>query len=322
MNRHLIAALFGACAFGAAARAEPWRPPPGAVQLPLWPGPPPGARPDGPAEEVQAVPAEAKDWLVAGMPWTKVLNVSRPTITVYPPKEAGTGAAVVVFPGGGFNILAIDLEGTEVCDWLTSVGVACVLLKYRVPGSGPRWEGKRRVMPEKPAALQDAQRALSLVRHRAAEWKLDPRKIGVIGFSAGGYLAAAVSTYDKRAYPAVDEADRHSPRPDFAITLYPGHLAANYRDDMSRLNPRIRVTKGTPPTLMIHAQDDPVDPVEYSLLYHAALKKANVPVELHLYAEGKHAFGLRRTEQPITRWPELAQSWLKAIGMIPERRLP
>lgn len=295
------------------ARAEPWQPAAGHVQVPLWPGSPPDAKPAAGPEEL----AEAEN-LVAGKPWHDITNVSRPTYTVYPAKGANTGAAVIVYPGGGYRVLAIDLEGTEVCDWLTTRGVTCILLKYRVPGSGLHWDPilHKRVRPKTLTALQDAQRALSLIRFHASDWGINPGKIGVLGFSAGGHLVAAISTQRERTYPAVDEADSVSARPDFAIALYPGHLSINYREDLSKLNPTIRVTEKTPPTLLVHAQDDPVDPVEYSLLYYVALKKAGVPVELHLFAEGKHAFGLRRTDLPITRWPALAEEWLRTIKMI------
>ena len=248
--------------------------------------------------------------LVGGKPWVYVANVSQPTMTVYSPVGRNTGAAVVVFPGGGYNVLAIDLEGTEACDWLTSKGITCVLLKYRVPcaTSGPY----RNCL----AALQDAQRTIGLLRSRAAQWHIDPRKIGVLGFSAGGHMVATTSThFDKRLYPSVDAADSTSCRPDFAIALYPGHLAIRGR--LSTMNPDVRVTGRTPPTLLIQAEDDPVDPVENSLVYHAALRKAGVPTELHLYVKGGHAFGLRRTTSPITEWPQLAEQWLAAIGVIP-----
>lgn len=233
-------------------------------------------------------------------------------MTVYSPKGKNTGAAMVVFPGGGYEILAIDLQGTEICDWLTSRGITAVLLKYRVPSreSGPYGEST--------AALQDAQRAIGLVRLHATEWQIDPHKIGVIGFSAGGHMVAAVSThFDKRAYAAVDAADKESCRPDFAIAEYPGHLCNN--DDKNfELNPNVPVTRNTPPTFLLQAENDDVDPVRESLVYYIALKKAGVPVEMHLYAEGGHAFGIRRTKFPITRWPELVETWLKTIGMISE----
>jgi acetyl esterase/lipase len=255
------------------------------------------------------VDAEGAPKLVGGRPWVYVANVSIPTITVYAPKGKNTGAAVIVFPGGGYNVLAIDLEGTEACDWLTSKGIACVLLKYRVPcvKVGP--------YRDCPTALQDAQRAVGLVRFNAARWHIDPRRIGVLGFSAGGHLVAAVSThFEKRLYPAVDAADKESARPDFAVALYPGHLAVPEKNFV--LNPDIRVTARTTPTFLLHAKDDPVDPVENSLVYYAALRKAGVPAEKHVYAKGGHAFALRRTESPIRAWPQLVETWLRKIGML------
>jgi acetyl esterase/lipase len=243
-------------------------------------------------------------------------KVSKPTMTVYSPSGKNTGAAVVVFPGGGYRILAIDLEGTEVCDWLTSKGITCVLLKYRVPGDG--LSPKSGAYPDSPMALEDAQRTLSLVRLHAAEWGIDPHKIGVLGFSAGGHLVAAISThFKKRLYPAVDAADKESCRPEFGVALYPGHMLENTSRDF-QLNPYVPVTSETPPTFLLQAEDDPVDTVKNSLVYYAALKKAGVPVEMHLYAHGGHAFGLRRTKFPITGWPELAEAWLGTIGMISE----
>jgi acetyl esterase/lipase len=257
--------------------------------------------------------------LVAGRPWVYVANVSRPTMTIYSPNGKNTGAAVVVFPGGGYQVLAIDLEGTEVCDWLTSKGITCVLLKYRVPDSGMHWDArcKCEMNPRAPMALEDAQRTLGLVRFHAAQYHVDPHKIGVLGFSAGGHLVADISThFDKRLYPAVDAADKVSCRPDFAVALYPGHLWIS--PTKFELNPDIAVTHQTPPTFLVQAENDPVDSVNNSLVYYVALKNAGVPAEMHLYAEGKHAFGLRPTDFPITRWPELVTNWLGAIGMIPE----
>jgi len=246
-----------------------------------------------------------------------VSNVSQPTMTVYSPNGKNTGAAVVVFPGGGYLDLAIDLEGTEICDWLTSKGITCVLLKYRVPGEG--LYPKSGPYPDSPMALEDAQRTVGLVRFHAAEWHIDPHRIGVLGFSAGGHMAAAMSThFEHRLYPAVDAADKESCRPDFAVAIYPGHLslAAN----SFGLNPdiRIHITRQTPPTFLLQNEDDHVDRVEDSLSYYAALKKAGVPVEMHLYARGGHAFGLRRTKLPVTGWPQLVETWLGTIGMISE----
>ena len=256
------------------------------------------------------------DHLVAGRPWTYISNVSRPTLTVYSPTGKNTGAAVIVFPGGGYQILAIDLEGTEVCDWLTSQGITCVLLKYRVPNAGPSWDqqcGCDR-NTRSSMALEDAQRTISLVRFHAAEWHIDPHKIGVLGFSAGGHLVAMVSThFEARVYAAVDSADKESSRPDFAVALYPGHLFDYAKDS---LNADLYVTKNTPPTFLLHAENDNVDGPSNSLSYYTALKDAGVRAELHMYAEGRHAFGLRRTAFPITAWPHLVETWLQTIGII------
>lgn len=306
----LIGALFIVFAFGGVSAQTPgWQPSPGHTQVPIWPGTVPDAVSVAGPEDTRPV----NDSPVAGKPWVEVGKVSQPTMTVYSPEGQNTGAAVVVFPGGGYWILAIDLEGTEVCDWLTSKGITCVLLKYRVPGEGlfPR-SGP---YPKSAMALEDAQRTLGLVRFHAAEWHIDPHKIGVLGFSAGGHLVAATSThYRRRLYPAVDAADKESCRPDFAVALYPGHLSLEPR--IFELNPDIHVTSQTPPTFLLQAEDDPVDPVEHSLVYYAALREAKVPVEMHLYARGGHAFGLRRTEFPITAWPQLVETWLGTIGMI------
>jgi acetyl esterase/lipase len=300
-----------ACA-GLLAQRPAWQPSPGHTQVPLWPGNAPDAEFGPPSNTETAVTAKSP---VAGMPWLAVQNVSRPTMTVYSPKGKNTGAAVVVFPGGGYNVLAIDLEGTEVCNWLASKGITCVLLKYRVPDSGPRWNGQRQINPKAPMALQDAQRTIGLIRLHAAEYHIDPHRIGVLGFSAGGHLVADISThFDKRLYPAVDAADKESCRPDFAVALYPGHLWIE--SEKFELNPDIPITRQTPPTFLLQAENDPVDTVNNSLVYYIALKKAGVPVEMHLYAEGKHAFGLRRTQYPITRWPELVETWLRTIGLI------
>jgi acetyl esterase/lipase len=313
----LIFALCVAFACGGlSAQTTVWQPSPGHTQVPIWPGAVPDAAavlPAGP-ETVEV----SKD-LIAGKPVTSVSNVSRPTMTVYPPREKNTGAAVVVFPGGGYQILAIDLEGTEVCDWLTSKGITCVLSKYRVPDSGPAWHDDCHcnIHPKAPTALEDAQRAVGLVRFHAAEWHIDPHKIGVLGFSAGGHVVANISThFAQRAYAPVDAADKVSCRPDFAVAVYPGHMLEHTTKEFG-LNPEIPVTERTPPTFLLQAENDNVDGVKQSLVYYIALKNAGVPVEMHLYAQGGHAFGLRRTELPITGWPQLVETWLGTIGMIP-----
>lgn len=231
----------------AVAPARAWLPPPGHVQIPLWPTVVPDALPHPRPESVGT--GEGK------RPWTKVGDVSRPTITVYTATRQNTGAAAVVFPGGGYQVLAMDLEGTDICDWLSGRGITCVLLKYRVPNSGPTWTNGGRYYPKVQTALQDAQRALGLVRQHADDWGVDPHRVGVIGFSAGGHLVAAVSThFTRRTYPSVDAADAQSCRPDFAIAVYPGHLWAHEDADHAKrdpthlpLRPDITVTADTPP---------------------------------------------------------------------------
>jgi acetyl esterase/lipase len=315
----LIFALCVVVAIGSeTALADSWQPSPVHAQVPIWPGTVPDAIPNPKPESVG--PPAGREW------WPRANDVSRPTMTVYAPKDRNTGVAVVVFPGGGYQFLAMDLEGTEICDWLTTRGITCVLLKYRVPGSGPWWDEKnnRRVYPKVQTALQDAQRTLGLVRQHAVEWHVDPHKVGVIGFSAGGHLVAAVSThFAQRTYAPVDAADTLSCRPDFAIAVYPGHLWAHEDEDHATRNetelslrPDIAVRADSPPTFLLQAEDDNVDGVEQSLAYYVALQKAGVPTEMHLYAQGGHAFGLRPSKLPIAQWPRLVETWLGTIGMI------
>lgn len=287
-----------------------WRPTPGHIQIPLWPATPPDARPGIGAEAVHHAvePGTTTRKLVGGKPYAYIENVSQPTMTVYAPTARTTGAAVIVYPGGGFSVLAMDIEGTEVCDWLTSEGVTCVLLKYRVPCE------HRGPYRECPQAHQDAQRAMRILRSRAREWGIDPHRIGVLGFSAGAHMAIMSSTRFSHTYPPVDGADSVSSRPDFALVLYPGRMA--YRQTNFAPNPDIRVTNRTPPTFLVHAYDDDMNPVENSLLYADALRTAGVPAEIHVYAKGGHAFGLRRTGLSASGWPLLAQEWLKVIGAL------
>ncbi|MBV8113176.1 MAG: alpha/beta hydrolase, partial [Silvibacterium sp.] len=308
MKRLIFASCMALAFCGLHAQQIVWQPSPGHAQVPIWPGAAPDPQPVKGPETVEIDPK----FLVAGSPVAGVSNVTRPTMTVYSPERKNTGAAVVVFPGGGYQMLAMDLEGTEVCDWLTAKGITCVLLKYRVTDVGPY--PKSGPYPESPMALEDAQRTVGLVRFHAAEWHIDPHKIGVLGFSAGGHLTAAISThYRKRLYPAIDAADSESCRPDFAVAIYPGHLSLSAAewdakqgarkfavphpanaDRQLSLNPAIPVTRATPPTFLLQAEDDHVDSVSDSLAYYIALEKAGVPAEMHLYAQGGHAFGLRR----------------------------
>ncbi len=298
--------IFAVLAAGSLAFAQTpaWQPAPGHVTLPLWPSGASGAAPNSAPEEDTTTP---KDNLIAGRPLVRLGHVSNPTLTLYEPSGDNTRAAVVVFPGGGYRILAIDLEGTEVCDWLNSAGITCVLVKYRVPDSGP--------YPKSPAALEDAQRALGMVRAHAAEWHIDPHRVGVLGFSAGAHLAAALSThFDRRLYDRIDAADDLSCRPDFAVIVYPGYLALAEKNFAP--NPDIPVTAQTPPSFIVQAEDDPVH-VENALVYFMALKNAKVPAELHVYANGGHGYGLRRTALPVTTWPAGVETWLHTIGMLP-----
>jgi acetyl esterase/lipase len=276
----------------------------GTSPVKLWPKGVPGEKAEIGVEKDLTT---AKDGLVAGKPVIRLGNVADPTLTVYsPPKDKDTGTAILVFPGGGYHILAMDLEGTEVCRWLNSIGVTGVLLKYRVPvpKGQPRYE----------APLQDAQRAMGIVRSHAAEWHIDAHHIGVLGFSAGGHLAAAISNnFVDRIYPAVDRADQLSCKPDFAVLIYPAYLTReNGRD---KLAPELEVTPQTPPTFLVQTEDDPVH-VENSLFYYLALKNAKVPAEMHLFSKGGHGYGLRRTEAPVTEWPALLDGWLHKSGFI------
>ena len=275
------------------------------ASLPLWPGTPPGENGGlGPEKDT----TKPTDSLIAGKPVVRLGPVSNPSMTLYrAPQDKNTGATVVVFPGGGYTILAMDLEGTEVCQWLNSLGVNCALVKYRVP--------VRAGLPRHGPPLQDAQRAVGMVRYRAAVWGLDPKRIGVLGFSAGGHLAAALSTnFDTRTYDAVDDADKLSCRPDFTLLIYPAYLTAK-SDQGPTLAPELKVTAHTPPSFLIQAEDDSVG-VENSLVYYAALRAARVPAEAHLFPIGGHGYGLRSTPQPITGWPHLAEAWLRALGVL------
>jgi acetyl esterase/lipase len=286
-----------------------WQPAAGHMQIPIWPSGVPAGASALPGPEADTTTPKMP--LIAGRPLLHLANVSVPTITLYKPaKQSGPAPAVVVFPGGGYQILAIDLEGTEVCDWLNSTGIACVLLKYRVPNTGP--------YPKSAEALQDAQRAVGLVRQHSAEWGINPKKIGVLGFSAGAHLAAALSThFDKRLYDSVDAADQFSCRPDFAVIVYPGYLAV--AEQGMKTNAEINPSSQTPPTFIVQAEDDPVH-VENSTNYFLQLKQAGVPAELHIYAEGGHGYGLRKTAMPVTGWPQLVDTWLDTIGVNPQNR--
>lgn len=248
----------------------------------------------------------ASSHLVAGQRVIRLGNVSQPTITVYrPSKLKANGTAVVVCPGGGYSILAMDLEGTEVCKWLNSIGVTGVLLKYRVP---MRVGDEKHILP-----LQDAQRALGLVRFHAKEWNIDPERVGILGFSAGGQLMGHLcNDCEKRAYDPLDKADQISCRPDFAMGIYPGVIVPI--DQKKPVQPELTVTSNTPPTFLVQTEDDSVH-VENSIFYYLALKNAHVPAELHLYAKGGHGYGLRPSKDLVSNWPKRAEEWLRGLGL-------
>lgn len=302
MTRIYLAA-FVLC-FGCIAFAEPGDPAPvdGKTTFRVWPDKAPGETGDVPPEAI--VNRKPKN----GVPVIRVGNVSEPTYTYYPaPEETNTGACVVVCPGGGYNILAWNLEGTEVCEWLNSVGVNGVLLKYRVP--------RRKGRPMHEAPLQDAQRTIRLVRRDAAKHGIDPRRIGILGFSAGGHLAATTSTNaDKPAYEAIDEADKLSARPDFTVLVYPAYLMTK-EVDVNKLVPEVVATKTTPPAIAIMTQDDGVK-VECAIGYFLALKRAKVPAEMHIYPTGGHGYGLRKSEHDVSNWPNRVGQWMKTRGLL------
>ncbi len=243
-----------------------------------------------------------------------VLDIAVPTMTIIPAKGRSTGTAIIVFPGGGFQKVFIDLEGTEICGWLTAKGITCIVSKYRAPGGDDFWDSKlqRQVTPAIPRALQDAQRTIRLVRFKAGELGINPHRIGVLGMSAGGYLVAQTSNIPKPTYRPVDTIDRISSRPDFAVALYPGHIC-RHGGSFDRTLP---ISKTAPPTFIAQAWNDPTDPVCNSLMYAAALDKVGVSTEVRLFAKGGHAFALRHGNEPVGIWPHLVEMWLGQIGML------
>jgi acetyl esterase/lipase len=279
----------------AATAAEP-------KEIPLWSQDPPG-------DSEQKIRPERNVESTTGRTTRRLTDISKPTLTVYRPEKNANGTAVIIAPGGGYNILAWDLEGLEVAQWLNTQGVTAFVLKYRVPRR-PGTPGNT----APPQAQHDAQRAISWVRHHAKDYELKTDKIGMLGFSAGGHLAAWTSTnFSKRSYEATDEVDQVSSRPDFSILIYPAYLADAKAPD--KLNADITVTEKTPPAFLAHAYDDGVAP-ENSIRYFQALKKAKVNAELHIYSTGGHGFGLRQDNKPVSNWPVRCQEWMKAQGLL------
>ena len=268
----------------------------------LWPKGAPGETEKLGPEQDMTKPNEG---MVAGKRVIRLGNVSDPTITIYP-AAAGkeTGCGVLVCPGGAYHILALDLEGTEVCEWLNSIGVTAALLKYRVPAR----KGQERSL----APLQDAQRAMGLIRSRASEWNI--KKLGILGFSAGGHLSARASNnYEKRAYESIDAADEQSCRPDFSVLVYPAYLTE--KAEPTKLTAGLSVATNTPPTFLVQTQDDGVG-VWNVMGYGLALQQAKVPFELHVYPKGGHGYGLRRTDKAVTLWPREVEVWLRQLGAL------
>jgi acetyl esterase/lipase len=265
----------------------------------LWPGKAPGEKADLGGEKY----IEAKKGQIEVK---RLTNVTEPTIAVYsPPKDKSVGVAVIVAPGGGYNILAIEHEGTQVCEWLNSLGVTAVLLKYRVP---------RRPMqtPDNLAMIQDAQRAVSLVRSKQSELGIDPKRVGMLGFSAGGHLTACACLMKKRMYEPVDKVDADFPHePNFGMLVYPAYLV----DKGGTLKPEYEVKKDSPPMFFAHSTDDGVSS-ENSVALYLALKKNNVPAEMHLYASGGHGYGIRKSEHPCAKWPDRAAEWMESRGLL------
>ncbi|QDT35824.1 alpha/beta hydrolase [Stratiformator vulcanicus] len=293
----LCIVLFTAPAIGLAAEPD--------VVLDVWPGKPPG--------EMKEIGPEKAETVTDVKTIIRVSNVSKPTISVYKP-ENPNGAAVVICPGGGYHILAWDLEGTEVAEWLNENGVTGIVLKYRVP--------RRDKLTFWKPPLQDAQRAMSLVRSKADEWGLDPERIGVLGFSAGGNLTVRTATqFGERMYESIDEVDEVSCRPDFALPIYAAYLSG---EDALSAKSTLNVPEDTPPMFMVHTFDDGRDGKRASthvngvMMFGMALRDADVPFEMHVFPTGGHGYGLRPSEHAVTGWPKLAEVWMQKNGVIPE----
>jgi acetyl esterase/lipase len=271
----------------------------------LWPGKTPGDVGINGEENSRTYQSP----LIAGS--TRLItNVTKPTLTIYQPaQDKNTGTAMLICPGGGYHDLFWELEGEEVAVWLNSLGMTGIILKYRCPRRPGDVKGEPPLGP-----LLDAQRAVSLVRSRASEWGIDPRRIGMVGFSAGGHLALATATrFEKREYDPIDAADEVSCRPDFAVLCYSGYLKAKDKDEIS---PGIRIPAGTPPIFLAHSSDDKISDPEHSVTMYLALQRAGVPAELHVYATGDHDFGVRQNEKLPSSWTQLCARWLRSQDLL------
>jgi acetyl esterase/lipase len=275
----------------------------------LWPGKAPDETGTIGAEYIRMSPKLDRTQVEVTEPTRMVTNVTRPTLTIYrPARGKDTGTAVLICPGGGYWNLYWQLEGEEVAAWLNSLGVTGLILKYRVPRRPDEPQGEPARRP-----LQDAQRAVSLIRSRAKEWGIAPDRIGVVGFSAGGHLAVAVATgFGKRSYEPVDEIDRASCRPDFAVAVYSGYLKAKDKDELA---PGVHIPKDTPPMFLAHGGADPISDPGNSVLLYLALKRAGVSAELHVYAGATHDFGVRRSDRPCSAWTDSCATWMRHQGL-------
>ena len=276
----------------------------------LWPGKAPEEPGTIGAEYVRMSPQETREKVEVTEPTRLVTNVTQPTLTIYrPAKGKDTGTAVLICPGGGYWNLYWQLEGEEVAAWLNSLGVTGIILKYRVP----RRPGEVKTEPAR-RPLQDAQRAVSLVRSKAKDWGIDPHRIGIIGFSAGGHLALATATrFEKRTYETIDDIDKVDCRPDFAIPVYSGYLKVKDKDELA---PGLTIPPRTPPVFLVHGGADTVSPPEHSVLAYLALRRAGIPAELHVYANTAHDFGVRSSDRPYATWTDLCARWLRSQGFL------
>ncbi len=266
--------------------------------IPLWKNGAPGEPAIEGEEKDTTKPTDAT---VGGKPVIRLGNVTNPTLTFYPADKNTNGATVVIFPGGGYYILAMDLEGTEVAQWLNSIGINAVVVKYRVP--------TRKGQERYKAPLQDAQRAMRIVRGNAKKWGINPDRVGVLGFSAGAHLAAVLCANSSTpTYDISDEIDKIDCKPNFQVLVYPAYLTVKEKND--EIAPEVAVSSNTPPTFLVQTQDDPIR-AETSVFYYLALKKARVKAELHIFPSGGHGYGLRSGKRVATTWPILVESWLK-----------
>ncbi len=268
--------------------------------------------PDGlPAGSVVIDPQRAEQ-LKAQSTLERIRYVDQPTLTLFPPPAgSGNGCAVIVCPGGGYNLLAWDHEGIEIARWLNTLGVHAAVLKYRVPRRNPD-------LPHKEP-LQDAQRAVRTVRFHSKAWGVDPKRLGILGFSAGGNLSVMAGThFHETTYPPRDPIDQQSCRPDFLIPIYPAYLG-NERKAELKLNPLVRVTGQTPPTFVAVTSDDKMRGLHAALLF-AHLKRVGVPAELHIFVRGGHGYGMRPSAGPVSQWPHLCADWMRASGFLPAKQ--